>query len=227
MSAREKTVEHEGRHKLAAAIALLIFGANNHKSGLDLINKTTVFFDIGFNEEDNSLGWFGLSLDDVAAQKFAMGCASLAPDVDEDSALLVMKSNSIQPLIKTVSDTDLAAYQDNAVAIDSVLVCGLAADFYLNSLGTKKAKYLSLLDEAARRNDNLLKLADVVSYDRLQVALERAQAFVERKQYELSPQFHDDNQRRRFEAKRTGYANASPAERRRRDGMGIGKTLGF
>ena len=229
---REEVGQHELKHLLAALAGLILYASRcAQKSGLDLFREANVYFTASPDVEEGTLGEFGLGLDDTAARHFALGCAALAPDVSENKVAKTIQAKSVAPLLQSVSDTDLACYQKYPVDVADVVVAGLAAKYFLNRLGNKKAKYISLVDEAARRNDNLLKMSDVVCYDNLSHCLKLAKQFYKARLEDADPalqhQREDEAARRRFEAKRVGYANASPSERLRRDGKGIGKTLGF
>jgi hypothetical protein len=212
---RGDVAEHELSHLLAASAGLLLHGARAHKAGLDLIRASEVYITASPDFDEGTLGEFSLSLSDTEAKDFAMGCCALAPDVTEEKAVEAIRIKNVSALINTVSDTDLACYQANPASLEDVVVCGMAAKYFLGSLGHQRERYIELVDTAARRNDDVLRLADVIEYDRLKSALALAKQFYRDRCDDIDPaivaQRKDDQLRRNWERKQA--AKAAPAKK--------------
>ena len=212
---RAEVAEHELKHLLAASAGLLLHSGRTSKASLELIHSSEVYFTASPNAEGNTLGEFSLTLPDTEAKDFAMGVCALAPDVSEEKAVKAIRIKNVSALIESISDTDLACYQANPASLEDVIVCGLAAEYFLNSLGHQKSRYIELVDEAARRNDDLLRLGDLIDFDRLKSALALAKQFYRDRCDDINPdviaQREDDQLRRNWERKLA--AKAAPAKK--------------
>lgn len=226
----KKLWRHEILHALGIALGILMYAQRKNLSGIDLLRSASVFIEV--KTEADTLGVTALSIDDRECKYFASACGSLAPAANESTVLQAIQSKSISKLFTSeLSPADIEIYRKFPVPPDAALISGLAAKMYMDQLGSKQERFIDLVGKASRDNDGLIPLTVIGDYDRLSHCLKLAKASVARFHKESDPavqhQLADEAARRRFDAKRTGYANAGPSERLRRDGMGIGKTLGF
>ena len=213
---RADVAEHELSHLLSAAAGLLLHSGRTSKSSLQLISDSEVYFTASPDAVGGTLGEFSLLLNDTEAKQFAMGCCALAPDVTESKSIEAIRIKNVSALIESVSDTDLACYQANPASLEDVVVCGMAAKYFLGSLGHQRERYIELVDTAARRNDDVLKLADVIDFDRLKSALALAKQFYRDRCDDINPdvitQREDDRLRRNWERKQAAKAAPAPAK---------------
>lgn len=221
MNPRQRTTNHEVRHALAAAAALLTRAPHT-------LASAKCFLSASWCPQERTDGRFGLSIADAELNCFATSCAALAPGITVDTASKAIFADDLAPAMAAVSEIDREAFAERPVDTYEIVVCGLAADYYLQALGKDLPRYLTLVDDLSRHKDNLLSLTDFIDRQRLNTALAKAKAFHADAMFKKhQPEQHKaEALRKSYEFKRQQYQNASPAEREIRDRMGIGKTIG-
>jgi len=198
---KTEVIEHEARHALAAAAALVLFDDRHRTRAFE---EAQLF--LSLTPSGDIAGQIGVACEDRRAGAFATCAAALAPGIrDNDALRTALVKRCSDPLHVGCSDDDLAAFATGHADLLTTIQCGLAADQLLPPAGPRRRRYCAALEKAATLHDNLLPVAGILDREpvrrALRIARERMSAILDAADPVKAEQARQEQLRSRWKAR--------------------------